>query len=338
MTMNVENRTRVQAGIKAGGQFAAEMHAEPSGVILAQGTSPLDGAAVAAAAGVVRTRAACETGKWQRHQDKAYPYNLELPLPAELLELNRQAKDFESLPRQEQDDLLDQLKLPGVKHLLEPGQKLGNDRVLVADNLDTDGGDIGLALTAQKLIADAQLPGTATLTQVGELSTFIIQDAGIKHDIRVGKSLLSFAADSGKANDYTRDNWLYRADISVHGGSAYDEGQVRKVANHFRDHREYAVMMDVAAGSPFNDSDAHFGEFCRADRTAVIKTDGIENLLDVSGDEPVLKPTDGMNALHPSMVRGFLDHMATQTGNPDRDAFVADLREVFRETDRRLVR
>ena len=44
-----------------------------------------------------------------------------------------------------------------------------------------------------------------------------------------------------------------------------------------------------------------------------------------------------MHPLHASMVRGFLNHVASETGHPDGEALVSDLREVFRETDRRLI-
>jgi hypothetical protein len=60
-------------------------------------------------------------------------------------------------------------------------------------------------------------------------------------------------------------------------------------------------------------------------------------VLDVSSDEPAFKTSDG-TPLHPAMVRGFLDHLAAQTDHADGNALASDLREVFRETDRRLVR
>ncbi|MFF2244292.1 hypothetical protein ACFVTM_08955 [Arthrobacter sp. NPDC058130] len=42
MTKNVENRNRVQPGVKSGGQFAPERHAEAAGVTLTTDPSPLD--------------------------------------------------------------------------------------------------------------------------------------------------------------------------------------------------------------------------------------------------------------------------------------------------------
>ncbi|HEX9227442.1 MAG TPA: hypothetical protein VF885_12430, partial [Arthrobacter sp.] len=97
-----------------------------------------------------------------------------------------------------------------------------------------------------------------------------------------------------------------------------------------------ATMMDVVAGSSFKDSEELFGELNRGYRTAELKVDGTEYALNVSGDAPTLRG-DGDTALHPSMVPGFLNHMATRTGHPDGEALVSDLREVFRETDRRLI-
>jgi hypothetical protein len=93
--------------------------------------------------------------------------------------------------------------------------------------------------------------------------------------------------------------------------------------------------MDEMAGSSFREHDEYCGELDLEGRTAALKTDDTENLLDLSGDVQVLKTDDG-EALHPSMVNGFLDHMASKTGHVGGDAFVADLRGVFKETDRRL--
>lgn len=337
MTKNVENRARVQPGIRTGGQFAAEMHSEPAGVTLTLDPSPLDKAAVAVVADMVRTRAAYEAGKWQRRMDKPHMRGAETPLPPELVEMNRQAAEFESLSRDEQGDVLDKLKFGGAKHLLEPGQKLGNDRVLVADDVTMDEGNVGLALIAQKQIADAGLHGTVTLIKIDDATEFSVEDGVIKHEVRIGRTMQVFSATSGDAEDYNRDGWLYRSDIGVYGGDVFEQDRTDSLSKHFGSHREYAAMMDVVASSSFKDSEEHLGELDRSARTAVIRTDGTENLLDVSGDEPVLKTEDGQQTLHPSMVRGFLNHMATQTGHPDGEAFVSDLREVFRETDRRLI-
>lgn len=338
MTKNVNSRTRVQAGVKTGGQFAAEIHREPQGVALAPAPSPLDKAAVAAAADMVRTRAAYETGRWQRRQDKGGLSDLHTPpLPPELVELNRQAEAFESLPREEQAEVMDKLNFAGAKHLLEPGQKLGTDKIQVAEGLDPEGGKIGLALVAQKRIADAGLPGAVTMTEAGAWTAFTVQDGNIKHGLTVGATLVSFSAEGDDDSDYTRDSWLSWADRGVYGGTVFEQDRAEDIRRYYDDHHECAVMMDVMAGSPFRDHGEHFGQLDRGGRTAVLKADGAQNVLDVSGDEAVLTTDDGI-VLHPSMANGFLDHVAARTGHPDREAFAADLREVFRETERRLIR
>lgn len=210
---NVNNRTRVQAGIKTGGQFAAEAHQEPEGVLLTQAPSPLDEAAVAVVADLVRTSAAVEEGDWQRHHDKGYRRDLPTPpYPPEILELRRQADSFETLPAQEQREILDKLKLPAAKHLLEPGQTLGNHKVEVAEDVLADGGKLGFALASQKLITDANLPGTATLTKAGDQTEFSIPNNGIQHEIRVASSMMSLSASSTD-DDYTRNSWLTRRDL-----------------------------------------------------------------------------------------------------------------------------
>lgn len=117
----------------------------------------------------------------------------------------------------------------------------------------------------------------------------------------------------------------------------FERDRSEGLRENFKDHREYAVMMDVVASSSFRDYESHFGEMNRETRTAVIQSDGTEAVLDISGDKPVLTSEDGKSTFHPSIVAGYLDHMAEQTGHRDRDAFVDNLREVFRETDRRLI-
>ncbi|MGX1161028.1 hypothetical protein FBY31_0608 [Arthrobacter sp. SLBN-100] len=310
---NVNNRTRVQAGIKTGGQFVAETHQEPEGVLLTQAPSPLDEAAVAVVADLVRTSAAVEEGDWQRHHDKGYLRDLPTPpYPPEILELRRQADSFETLPAQEQNEILDKLKLPAAKHLLEPGQTLGNHKVDVADDVLAGGGKLGFVLASQKLITDANLPGTATMTKAGDQTEFSIPDGSIQHEVRVASSMVSLSSSSTD-DDYTRNSWLARADISSFTGSMFERDRSGSLRENFKDHSEYAVMMDVVASSSFRDYESHFGEMNRG------------------------ASEDGKTTFHPSMVAGYLDHMAEQTGQRDRDSFVNDLREVFRETDRRLI-
>lgn len=337
MTKNVENRARVQAGIKTGGQFAAEMHSEPAEVTLKQAPSPLDRAAVAAVGDLVRTNAAVETGRWQRSQDKGYMRDLPTPpLPPVLVNINRQAQEFESLSRQEQDDVMDKLKLTGAKFLLEPGQKLGNDRIQLADDLDTENGKLGLALAAQKHMTEAGLPGRITMTDIGDATDFAVRDDALTYNVTIGSGRLSFAAASDDDDDYVRRSWLNRADVGVYGGSVFEADRSKGLRSHFDSHREYATMMDTMASSSFRDHEEYFGEMDREGRTADLVVDGTRVTLDLSGFDPVLKTEEG-KALHPSIASGFLDHMATRTGHEDGKAFASNLREVFRETDRRLI-
>lgn len=316
--MNVESRSRVQSGIPSGGQFAAELHAE-AGITLTV-PSPLDTAAVAYVGDLVRTSVVAETGKWQRRMDGwGRDATAEIPLPPELIEYDRQAANFESLPRQEQEEVLDQLKLPNAKPLLEPGQQLGNDKVRIAEDLDTEGGNLGLALTAQKLVAESGIRGDITLTKIGNNTEFTVQDGNIQHTLEIGDRMLSFSATSGAAEDYDRDNWLCRADMSSFGGSIFEQDRAEELLKLHDGHREYAVMMDVVADSSFRHFESLIGELNREYRTAELKVDGTEYELDVSEDTPSLRG-DGASLMHPSMVPGFLNHAATQTGHPDGDA------------------
>ncbi|WP_354214929.1 hypothetical protein [Arthrobacter sp. UYCo732] len=340
MSKNVDNRTRVQAGIKTGGQFAAEAHQEPHGVLLTRTPSPQDQAVLAAVGDLVRTNANVEVGRWQRRMDKGrygYEHESTEPMPSALFEAVRQAEGFEALPRDEQEKLMDTLGLSVAKHMLEPGQTLGTDRIHVGEGLNLEDGNIAMTLAAQNTVHEAGISGTVTLTDIGDVSEFTVQDANVTHSLRVGSGLLSFAAKPEDEEDYARRDWLDRADIGSYGGSIFEKGHSERLRSHYEGHREYAVMMDVMASSPFADYADNFGELDRGARTATLTSDGTESVLDVSGDEPVLK-TEDEKPLHPSMTRGYLDHMAAQTGHANRDAFVSSLREVFRETDRRFIR
>lgn len=339
MTKNVENRARVQAGVKTGGQFAAEVHSEPAGVTLMTEPSPLDKTAVGIVGALVRARSNMEMGTWQRRQDKGrygYEHEPRDPVPEVLVELDRRAKSFETLPREEQEAVLEQLKMQQHQYLLEPGQQLGNERVRLGDNLDTSG-NVGLALVAQKIVADAGIPGPVTMTEIGDRTAFTVQDDAIQHTIHIGANSLALSATPADGEDYQRGDWFSRAYISSSGGYVFETTRPEALRRDYESFREYAVMMDVVADSSFRDAESSVGALDRSARTAELRADGAEYVLDVSADEPALTTDDG-TPLHPAMVSGFLDHVAAQTGHADGDALISDLREVFRETDRRLVR
>jgi hypothetical protein len=338
MTKN-ETRSRVQAGVPTGGQFATEIHQEAAGATLTSAPSLLDEAALATVGSLVRSRASVEVGKWQRRHDYARLKGEDTkPLPPVLVELNRQAKDFESLAVDEQRAVLEQLNYGAANHLLEPGQTLGNDRVRIADDVDPGDDHIANALVRQKVMADAGLPGTITMTRAGDFTDFAIQDGHLEHTVKVGRTMAYFSTEPAKDDPYARGTWLYRADVPVFCGNLLEEDRSADMRKYYDDHHEKAVLMDVMASSSFKDCPSEFGDLDREKRTAVLKADDSELLLDVSGKSPVLRAEEGQPALHPAAARGFLDHMAQLTGHQDGETFAADLREAFRETDRRLVR
>lgn len=335
--MTNENRNRVQSGVPTGGQFAAERHTE-AGVTLTA-PSPLDALAVTAAGDLARTRYAEELGRWQRRMDKGDGHRRPWPpLPEILVVTGNQTENFETLPRDEQEAVLEKLEIPGAKHLLEPGQRLGNDRVQVAEGFDANPENLGLILSAQKVMAESGIEGTITLTEASSRPEFAIEDGPLVHKIRLGARGISFSSDTKDEEewDYDRSTWLNRADLVSSGGSVLDPKEPAYVARTYREQRDYAVMMDVVAASSLRGSGDILGELNRSDRTADLTVDGTEYQLDVSGAEPALKTGRG-EALHPSMVAGFLNHLATESGHPDGGALASDLREVFRETDRRLI-
>jgi hypothetical protein len=135
--MTIENRTRVPSGVRTGGQFAAEAHAEAAGVTLAAPAVNSDQAVLSAVGDLARTNANFQLADWERRlRAQNLPWHSTSD-PAEVaperVKAVQQAQEFETLPREEQDRLLDAVKLAGVKHLLEPGQKLGTDRIQVAE-------------------------------------------------------------------------------------------------------------------------------------------------------------------------------------------------------------
>lgn len=95
------------------------------------------------------------------------------------------------------------------------------------------------------------------------------------------------------------------------GGPA---GRERDVG--FEDPGRRGIAVEGQPPSSFRDHAEYFGEMNHNGRTAEIKVDDTEIVLDLSGFDPVLKTEDG-KAFHPSMFRGFMDHMATRTGHSD---------------------
>lgn len=334
--MTNENRSRVHAGVPAGGQFAAETRTE-SGVTLTA-PSPLDVQAVTAAGDLARTRYAEELGRWQRRMDKGSRGGAPWPpLPEILVVTGEETKNFESLPRDEQEMVLEKLEIPGAKHLLEPGQRLGNGRVQVAEGLVVSPENLGVVLSAQKVMAETGIEGI-TLTEAGGRAEFAIEDGPLVHTIRLGGGGISISSGTKDEEEWDseRSDWLSRADLISTGGGVLEPGTPAFIASNYKRQREYAVMMDVFAASSFKGAWDLLGVLHRSDRAADLTVDGTEYTLDVSRAEPALKTGRGED-LHPSMVSGFLNHLATTTGHEDGAAFANDLREVFRETDRRLI-
>lgn len=339
--MTIENRTRVPSGVRSGGQFAAEVHAEAAGVTLtAQPTSAGTDAAVMTAVGdLARTNANFQLAEWERRlRAQNLPWHSASD-PAEVaperVKAVQQAKEFESLSRVDQEQLLDAVKLSGVKHLLEPGQKLGTDRIHVAEGLNLEDANLAMVLTAQAEVHKANLPSTVTLTGIGDVAAFSIQDGDIRHELRIGPGMIAMSAEPEEDDPYTRGTWLYRADQTVFGGSILEQDRSSDLAGHYETHRKYAAVMDVMASSPLKNASDEIGELDLKQRTAELRADDAEYILDISGDAPVLRGGDGKN-LHPSMTAGYLDHIARLGDLPDGKAVVAGLRDVFAETDRRL--
>lgn len=338
--MTTENRTRVPSGVRAGGQFAAEAHAEAAGVTLTRPASSSNDQAVLSAVGdLARTNANFQLADWERRLKASHlPWHSSsdpVEVAPERVKAVQQAKEFETLSREDQEQLLDAVKLSGVKHLLEPGQKLGTDRIQVAEGLNLEDANLAMVLTAQAEVHKANLPGTVTLTGTGDVATFSIEDGGIRHELRVGSGLIGLSAEAEDDDPYVRGEWLYRADQSVFGGSILEKDRSADLASYYASHRKYAVMMDVMASSSLKNASDEIGELDLEKRTAALRADGTEFILDISGDIPTMGMEDGKD-LHPSMVAGYLDHIARLADHPDGKAFTTDLREVFLETDRRL--
>lgn len=343
MTRNSENRNRVQPGVPSGGQFAAELHGEPDGVTLTRpAPSPFDQAAVTALGDIVRTEVNIELGTWQRRMDKGrrgYEHEPPEKMPALLAKAIQDAENFEALPVDEQRALLDAVQLKAMKHILEPGQRLGTDTIDVAEGLDPADANLALTLASQKQVTDARLPGVVTLIDTGDTTVFDVRDQGIKHLIRSGSGYMSLAAepDDDDQDYYNRSEWLGRARGNSAGRTILRDDRSADIASNYKDHHAYAVLMDTMADSPFREHHAFFGEMNRDERTVELTADGTEVELDVKGETPILRAGNGAD-LHPSMTAGFLSYMAEKTGRPDGETFASELREVFRDAERRLIR
>jgi hypothetical protein len=181
----------------------------------------------------------------------------------------------------------------------------------------------------------ANLPGTVTLTGIGDVATFEVQDGGIRHELRVGSGLIGLSAEEEEGDPYVRGDWLWRAGQSVHGGSILEGDRSKDLARYYAAYRKYAVLMDVVASSPLKGAGDEIGELDLDERTAVLRSDGSEFVLDFSGDTPTMRTDEG-KPLHPSMVTGYLDHIARLADRPDGATVTSDLQEVFNETKRRL--
>lgn len=342
--MSIENRTRVPSGVRTGGQFAAETHAEAGVVLAPPARSATDQAVLSAVGDLARTNANFQLAEWERRLSaRQLPWMTETSdeqsdAAAEGINAVQQAKEFENLSREDQEQLLDQVKLSGVKHMLEPGQKLGTDTIQVAEGLSLDNANIAVALAAQAEVHNANLPGTVTMTGNGDIATFRVQEGDVYRDLRIGTAMIAIETEpDDDGYSWTRGTWLWRTRQSLHGGSILEKDRSTSLAAYFDEHRRSAIMMDVIAASPLKGSSDEIGELNLADRTAGVRADGgREYILDVSEDTPVMRTEDGTD-LHPSMVAGFLDHVSRQGDHEGgAQAFVKDLREVFDETERRL--
>lgn len=333
----MNDRSRVSAGVKEGGQFATEVKSEPD-VALGATRSAVDTAVIASLASRARAKMSIEIGRWMRRQDKGRRYDEparpEPEWPEVLVRMKERTDNFEHLPASEQATVLQALELREYTHLLQPGQSLGNDRVALGEDLDVHPGDLAMALHAQKQITDAKIPGDITLTKVdGGKAIFKVEDGGITSEVAIQAHMVDYQAVPDQEYGEQAD-WLALANFNSYpGGVSLD---------HYRTHHETAVMMNVVAESPISYSRV-VRSFNLEDRSVELVEEGNAYILSVGGDVPELRTEPGRGQeygtkLHESMRYGFMNHIAHCTGDGNADMFVRDVQEVFRETRRRLVR
>lgn len=333
---NSKNRTRVQSGVTEGGQFAAEAKSEAAGVTLTAPASALDAGVLDGVHAKVRTNLSNEISRWQRQMDRVGIDFQNYPMPDVLTDMKDKVDRFKDLDRDARDQVLTDLKLEHLAPFLEPGQKLGNEKVAVAAGVQVDPEDSLTVMQAQQLVVDAGLPGDITLTGVERhRAIFSIEDGGVTHALSLGDGSTGLSVVD-HSDDYTQWSWLNRADTIIGGRSFGASYSATALGSAYKDHHEYAAMMGAVSNSAFRDHEELLGEFDREVRSVEIRADGTEFILKVDGD-PVLE-SHGTAPMHPSMTKGFLDYVAEKTDLADGDAFANELREVFRETDRRLIR
>ncbi|MFT4470516.1 hypothetical protein ACMX2H_11485 [Arthrobacter sulfonylureivorans] len=329
MTKNpAAGRSRVSAGLTEGGQFAVEAKSEATGVSLDAPCREIDKAAIEYLGRRARSKAAYDLGDYQRKVDRGRGWHGLEERMARLEDMKAKADNFENLGTAEQQEALSSLQLGRLTHLLQPGQTLGNSRVAVADDLDANPEDLALALEAQKQILDERIPGDITLTKVESgKATFVVKDGSVTSEIEAFDGYVTYSAVSEQACGEHAD-WLYKANRSNH--------RVGVRAEDYNEHHEYAVMMDAVADSPIK-FDPMIVSFDRKERSIELGADGSFYTYKVSGHIPELRTESGTK-LHTSMLHGFMNYVAVSTGTENSGGFTEALQEVFRETERRLVR
>lgn len=336
LVMSTDNRNRVQKGVSTGGQFAQESRTEDSNVALTRNDpTGLDWHVQNELQHRAQREASKALGRWQRSvDDPRDPHRNskmfdEANYPDDLKQVIDEANNFKNLPLEDQA----RISGPELAHLLGPNQSYGSERVALGDDFEPDHRLLLLGLSAQRKMAESGIPGDITFVALDDnRAEFEVDDQGIKHRVLMqeGATILAMADDED--GDYEDWAWKSRA-----RHESYSETQsADSLGKDYQWHHEAAIAQSVMAESPLRGTYESVGRLDHNERTVMLTDEGAEYTLHADGDWPRLTSSSG-DAIHPAMVSGFMDHVAEENDMAG-DKFYADLKRVFRETNRRIVR
>lgn len=335
--MRTTRQARVREGVKEGGQFTQERRDEDPSVQLTGGRVNLDGQVRHQLGNRVREQVAGRIGQWRGSNWMHANLGFGPKPPAPYLEMQRDAKRFESLSRSRQRELAGEQ----LDHLLEPGQSFGNDRVKLGPNFTADPDSTLVGLAAQRSMEQAGIPGEVTFSQLeGGVATFEVRDQGLTHEVLLAGNSARFRRQAAYGRVQS-EMWQGLGDVGVFkdGPHRFDLFTERpeNTGLDYKGHHEEAMLAEILKSSPLGYSGRDFGAVSFKNRTAAFTVDGRGYVLDMKGAAPSVSKSDGQPCTGDESAAA-LERQAALAGQKDAADLVANLAGAFDETRRRLQR
>lgn len=241
----------------------------------------------------------------------------------------------------ERDALVKRLRMTRHLHLLDPGQKLGTDSVVIPD-ADYTTEQVGVILSTQTDFDLLHLAEPAVLVEAGisvaemPQAIYRVTRSGVSQDITMTTDH-NFLHFNARPNDgFEKSMWGFRTSFS--GISSYEDDQVNKrfpeAANL---HLGLCVMADEASSN--ERLKGYYETFKKLDlerRRVTVESDGDEVTLDFSNTEVTILGSK-REALPKMMVDGFLNQFAKSIKyKGGSKAMVKDLRTMFANSAQRV--